>query len=163
MGAHNSKHKIKYDATQNSLAIKTFNENFAKPPNSKKSYETSVYNYFMSTYRIVTQKELYDFYLPDYNLYVEIDEQHHFASDKSKQRQKHAAQDNKKIIACLNKPATLLRLSWFSVQSGNYKEIIEYAISDKCKNMLVLSSGEIYRGHMMLDGISEDKIIFYSQ
>lgn len=142
--------------------IETFNTNFAKPPNDVKSYEKIVYDYLFSTYRMFTQSELYDFYLPDYDIYIEVDEEHHFGSCKSQKQIKNARGDNAKILKCLAKPSTLIRLSWFCVSNGTFKDVIKYCINKNLQGKLLLSSREIYENLDMLHGVNKRNIVYYS-
>lgn len=149
MGTNNSK-----------LLIKYFNDQFAKRPNQRKKYENIVYDYLYNNFKFMTQTELYDFYLVDYNLYIELDEEHHFKSDQSTSREKVGTSDNEKIIKCINKPASLLRLSWFVVNNGNFVKIIQTCLSTLKNGFVYLSSKELYGNHVMLENINP-KIIKY--
>ena len=108
----------------------------------------------------MTQKELYDFYLPDHNAYIEVDEEHHFHSGDSNAKTFFSKSDNNKIIKCLSKPATLIRLSWFNIVDNSFKKIIKFGL--KKKNKLILSSRQIYGNSEMLINVPDDKIVYFS-
>lgn len=158
MGNKNS-HKV----LDSQKCIITFNSKYAKKPNEKKRYETILYNHLYDKHRMVTQEELYDFALVDYNIYIEVDEEQHLSSGKSKKKENQTRRDKEKIVKCLNKPATLLRISWFSIENGQYVDIINYCLSHmtKIENKLVLSSKEIYGKLDMLTDINKSSIFYY--
>lgn len=140
------------------------NVKHAKRPNGKKQYENIVYDYLFNKYKILPQKELYDFILVDYDIYIEVDEEQHMGSGKSKKKEEQTRRDNDKIKKCLSKPnATLVRIAWFSIRNGEYIDIIEQCVKNKKKyeNKLVLSSREIYENLDMLKGIDNNVIIYY--
>lgn len=142
---------------------KTYNSKYAKKPLAKKKYENIVYDYLYNNHRMITQEELYDFALVDYNIYIEIDEEQHLSSGNSVKKAEQTRRDHEKICKCLSKPATLVRISWFSIKNGEYIDIIEYCVKNKntIENKLVLSSKEIYNKLDMLNGINHKSIIFY--
>lgn len=146
----------------NTMMIETFNRHHAKIPNKIKQYESIVFKYLFSNYRMFPQWKQYDFYLPDFNIFIEIDEEHHFNSGNSQKRIKNAKQDNYKILKCLLQSATLIRLSWFSVANKTYKKIIKYCIEKKLVGKVLLSSKEIYENLDMLNNINKENIIYYS-
>lgn len=139
--------------------IITYNTTFAKQPNLRKKYENIVYKYLFPKYRFVTQYHLYDFYLVDYNLYIELDEEHHFMSNNSTTKKTNAIKDNIKIIFCLNHNAPILRISWFDVNNGQFKKKIKRCIKKK-QPKLYLSSKDIYTNHEMLKDIEQQHIQF---
>lgn len=144
-------------------ACQVYNAKYAKRPNIKKRYENIVYDHLYDKYKFVTQKELYDFILVEHNLYIEVDEEQHLSSGKSAKKEQQTKRDYLKIQRCLHKPATLLRISWFSIANNQYMDIIKYCVENehKIRNKLVLSSREIYEHLDMLRGMNPDDIIYY--
>jgi len=140
--------------------VKLFNQTFAKKPNAKKKYENIVYEYLFQNYRFMTQVDYFDFYLVDYHLYIELDEEHHFHSSNSVTRATHSTGDNDKNKACLLKPASLLRISWFSVTNRTFEKYIQKCLEKYTIGKLYLASKDIYQGLDMLNNIESDKLIF---
>lgn len=149
---------------QNDKNIITYNTEFAIRPNTKKHYENIMYDYLFPRYRFITQYHLFDFYLVDYNLYIELDEEHHFNSDNSKKRVINAIKDANKIKSALESHRSLLRISWFAINNCTYKKIIKKCVLQCHKiNKLFLSSYEIYANHDMLNDIDKNNIIFINK
>lgn len=145
---------------QSASDVRLFNDKFAKRPNAKKQYENVIYDFLYTRYRMWTQYELFDFYLIDYNLFIEVDEEHHFKSDRSDTRKNTAQRDNNKMRLCLNKPASLLRLTWFTIINQTYPKLIQKCISKDRNGYIYLSSTEIYSRHPMLENINTKQICF---
>lgn len=140
--------------------VSYFNKEFTNPPNPKKKYEKIVFDYLCSRYRLMTQVQLYDFYLVDHNLYIETDEEHHFQSSNTSSRSNITKNDGAKIKKCLDKPASLLRISWFTINNGTFPEYINKCLKNYKIGKLYLVSHEIYHGHDMLKDIGEENIIY---
>ena len=142
--------------------VQYFNTLITNRPNEKKQYEVIVYDYLLTRYRFMTQIELYDFYLVDYHLFVEVDEEHHFQSDRSVARAKVTESDQKKNVACITKPVSLLRIPWFTVKSGVFDYYVTKCLQVLSKypiGTLFLASKDIYTNHDMIDGIDPLKIV----
>jgi len=142
--------------------IREYNDENAKKPNDKKKFENIVYEYLIDRYKIETQKELYDFHLIDYNIYIEVDEEHHFKSGEYESAMDQSRRDNEKNIKCLEKPSTLLRISWFAINNGKYKKMIDKCLTKKWQDKIICSSKEVYENLNMLNGIDKDSIIYFS-
>lgn len=140
--------------------VSYFNKGFAKPPNAKKKYETIIFNYLAPKYRLMTQVKLYDFYLVDYHLYIETDEEHHFHSSNSTSRNTASKNDGAKIKNCLEEPASLLRISWFSINNNTYQDYITRCLKNYRIGKLYLASRDIYHGHEMIRDIDEKNIVY---
>lgn len=142
------------------LEIENFNKQFAKPPNKRKKYENAIYWYLYHKYRFMTQVNFYDFYLIDYNLYIEIDEEHHFKSCNDSKN--IAENDYEKMLNCIKKPASLLRISWFSVINNTFDRLIKKSIkwckSGKCK--IFVPNEETYANHKMFQSLDMNQIIW---
>ena len=153
------------NSVKESEKCKTYNSKYAKKQIAKKKYEAIIYDYLFDKYRMITQEELFDFVLVDYNIYLEIDEEQHFKSGNSKKKEEQSRRDNEKIFKCLSKPATLVRISWFSINNGQYIDMINYCVQNKSKieNKLVLSSKEVYENLDMLKGVNKSLIVYFQK
>jgi hypothetical protein len=158
------------DVIVNVLHWNTVNND--EPPASHK-WELIIFNYLKDKYRFYYDRKLfksvyrYDFYLLDYDLYLEIDEETHFTSCASVSKNIISVNDQKKNILYAENKATLLRISYNKIKNikgelGTFIDMIQFCThnSTVC-NKIILSSKEEYGKQQMIDGINSDRIHFY--
>jgi hypothetical protein len=148
-------------------------------PVASHKWELIIFNYLKDKYRFYYDRKLfksayrYDFYLLDYDLYLEIDEEKHFTSCASVSKNIIAINDQKKNILYAENKATLLRISYNKIKNikedsgkilphGTFIDMIKFCIHNStiC-NKIILSSLEEYGKQQMIDGINPTQIHFY--
>lgn len=151
-----------------------YKQQFVIPENKKRNftrhekykYENKIIEYISDKYIFYSQKEVYiknqkhlfDFYLDDYKLFIEVDEAGHFCYIKPQKKNS----DIEKNLYCSSNNLTFLRISHHEIDAGKYQNIIDHVIKnfDKYEGKIIVTNKNAYKGNNTLDNIPESKIIY---